>query len=265
MQPTIIIDAGHGGFDAGASYNGRREKDDTLRLALEVGQRLEQAGFPVVFTRTTDVYQKPIDKATIANKSGGDYFVSIHRNSSTKPNQYSGVQTLVYNDVGVPAVLARNINEELERIGFNNINVEERKDLAVLRRTSMPAILIEAGFINSDEDNQIFDQNFNDMADAIAIGIENAVGVPSDQSERSTNTGRRMRNRMFGVQVGLFRRFENAQYQLEEMMEQGYYAQIIEWNGYYTVVVGREDDLDDARELERELKQKGYDTLIVNL
>lgn len=70
---------------------------------------------------------------------------------------------------------------------------------------------------------------------------------------------------MFGVQVGLFRRFENAQYQLEEMMEQGYYAQIVEWNGYYTVVVGREDDLDDARELERELNQRGYDTLIVNL
>ncbi|MBQ4057822.1 MAG: N-acetylmuramoyl-L-alanine amidase [Lachnospiraceae bacterium] len=265
MQPTIIIDAGHGGFDAGASYDGRREKDDTLRLALAVGQRLEQAGFPIVYTRTTDVYQKPIDKATLANQSGGDYFVSIHRNSSTIPNQYSGVQTLVYNDAGVSAALARNINDELEQVGFNKINVEERKDLAVLRRTSMPAILIEAGFINSDEDNRIFDQKFDAMVQAITTGIENTVGVSSDQTKKDGNSGKRMRNRMFGVQVGLFRRFENAEYQLEEMMEQGYYAQIIEWNGYYAVVVGREDDLDDARELERELKRKGYETLIVNL
>ena len=58
MEPTIIIDAGHGGYDNGASYNGRREKDDNLRLALAVGSRLEQDGFPVVYTRTTDVYQK---------------------------------------------------------------------------------------------------------------------------------------------------------------------------------------------------------------
>lgn len=255
MKPTIIIDAGHGGFDNGATYNGRREKDDTLRLALAVGQRLEEMGFPVVFTRTSDIYQKPIDKATIANQSGGDYFVSIHRNSSPNTNQYDGVQTLVYSDAGVPAAMARNVNEELERIGFRNINVDERRDLAVLRRTSMPAILVEAGFINSDKDNQIFDENFDAMANAVATGIGNTVGGSKQEN----------RDKMFGVQVGLFRRFENAQYQLEEMMEQGYYAQIVEWNGYYTVVVGREDDLDDARELERELKGRGYNTLIVNL
>ena len=265
MQPTIIIDAGHGGFDAGASYDGRKEKDDNLRLALAVGQRLEQAGFPVTFTRTTDVYQRPIDKAMLANQSGGDYFVSIHRNSGNIANRFSGVQTLVYNDAGIVADLARNINDELEQIGFNNINVEERTDLAVLRRTSMPAVLIEAGFINSDEDNQIFDEKFDDMVNAIAIAIENTVGTTPEQSEAENGVEKRKSRRMFGVQVGLFRRFENAQYQLEEMLEQGYFAQIIEWNGYYAVIVGNEDDLDDARELERELSRRGYNTLIVNL
>lgn len=275
MQPTIIIDAGHGGFDNGASFEGRREKNDTLRLALAVGERLEAAGFPVIFTRTADVYQSPINKATIANQSGGDFFVSIHRNSSGIPNQYNGVQTLVYSDSGVTGELARNINAELEQVGFNNINVEERKDLAVLRRTSMPAVLVEAGFINSVEDNRIFDDNFMAMANAIATAIENTVGVVQDVS--MTDTGSRTRtningssssqrhSRLFGVQVGLFRRFENAQYRLEEMMEQGYFAQIIEWNGYYTVVVGQESSLEDARELERELNRRGYETLIVNL
>lgn len=276
MQPTIIIDAGHGGFDNGASFEGRREKNDTLRLALAVGERLEAAGFPVVFTRTADVYQSPVNKATIANQSGGHYFVSIHRNSSGVPNQYNGVQTLVYNDSGVPAELARNINEELERVGFNNINVEERKDLAVLRRTSMPAVLVEAGFINSLEDNRIFDDNFDAVANAIATAIENTVGIEEGVSTADSramlrnkssdvNNGLSRNNKLYGVQVGLFRRFENAQYRLEEMMEQGYLSQIIEWNGYYTVVVGQENSLETARTLERELNRRGYETLIVNL
>lgn len=246
-------------------------------MALAVGERLEQMSFPVIFTRTADVYQSPIDKARIANESGGDYFVSIHRNSATTPNLYNGVQTLVYNDVGVPAEMARNINKQMEQVGFRNLGVEERKNLAVLRRTSMPAVLVEAGFINSEGDNQIFDQNFDALADAIAKGIENTVGettanvsssraVTDSAVENRKNQNRTtVSTRQFGVQIGLFRRFENAQYLLEEVIEQGYYAQILEWNGYYTVVVGREESLTDARELERDLNRKGYESLIVNL
>ena len=101
MKPTIIIDAGHGGYDNGASYNGRKEKDDNLRLALAVGSQLEKDGYPVVYTRTTDVYQRPIDKARIANESGGDYFVSFHRNSGENPNTASGAQTLIYSNGAV--------------------------------------------------------------------------------------------------------------------------------------------------------------------
>ena len=277
MQPTIIIDAGHGGFDNGASFEGRKEKNDTLRLALAVGERLEAAGFPVVYTRMTDVYQSPIEKASIANQSGGDFFVSIHRNSSATPNQYSGVQTLIYSNSGIAAKLAQSINEELEQVGFDKINVEERKDLAVLRRTSMPAILIEAGFINSVEDNRIFDDSFDEMADAIASAIENTVNVTqtvmtvgakqrgSDNNNRARNNLSGALNHLFGVQVGLFRRFENAQYRMEEMIEQGYSAQIIEWNGYYTIVVGKERSLEAAKGVERELNRRGYETLIVNL
>ncbi len=270
MQPTIIIDAGHGGFDNGASYEGRREKDDTLRLALAVGAKLEQMGFSVIFTRTDDIYQRPIDKAEIANRSGGDYFISIHRNSGTVPNQYDGIQSLVYSDSGVPAAMARNIGKELENIGFNNINVEERKDLAVLRRTAMPALLIEAGFINSDKDNDIFDENFNAMVNAITTGIisgieSSDVGMLASNDSVEMMKKNRQSAKKFGVQVGLFRRFENGQYQLEEMLEQGYESQLKEQNGYYVVIVGKKDTIEDAGELERELRRRGYDTLIVNL
>ena len=95
MAASIVIDAGHGGYDSGASYQGRREKDDVLRLALAVGQKLAQDGYQVYYTRTEDVYDSPYEKAQIANAAGADYFVSLHRNSSPNPNTYSGVETLV--------------------------------------------------------------------------------------------------------------------------------------------------------------------------
>ena len=79
---TIVIDAGHGGADPGAVFEGRQEKDDTLRLALAVGKILEENGQNVIYTRTTDVYQTPFQKATIGNEARADFFVSIHRNSS---------------------------------------------------------------------------------------------------------------------------------------------------------------------------------------
>lgn len=170
-QITIALDAGHGGSDSGAVYEGRREKDDTLRLVKAVGQILEDNGINVVYTRSTDIYETPFKKATDGNNSGADYFVSIHRNSSENDNQYSGVETLVYNDDGIKAVMARNINAELAKTGFRNLGVDERPNLVVLKRTKMPAVLVEVGFINNDSDNATFDNNFNAIAQAIANGI----------------------------------------------------------------------------------------------
>ena len=85
-MPKIILDAGHGGYDNGAQYNGRKEKDDNLSLTLAVGEILANSGIEVGFTRVEDVYQSPVDKARIANQQDGDFLVSIHRNSSPMPN-----------------------------------------------------------------------------------------------------------------------------------------------------------------------------------
>ena len=65
MAITIILDAGHGGYDNGASYNGRKEKDDTLRVTLAVGQKLEDAGYDVLYTRTEDRYDSPDRKSVV--------------------------------------------------------------------------------------------------------------------------------------------------------------------------------------------------------
>lgn len=171
----VVLDAGHGGENPGAIYKGRQEKDDALALTLAIGRILEKNGVDVVYTRETDVFETPLQKAQEANQSGADYFVSIHRNSSPEPNQYTGIETLVFNRYGEAARLAYNINEELEEVGFENQGVNERTNLAVLRRTQMPAVLVEVGFINTDADNALLDARFDDVVQAIADGILETV------------------------------------------------------------------------------------------
>lgn len=147
------------------------EKNDTLAMSLAVGEILERNGINVIYTRTTDIYESPFQKATEANQANADYFVSIHRNSTPVPNTYSGVETLVYNRSGAAYTLAQNISRRLDAIGFDNLGITERPGLVVLRRTSMPAVLLELGYVNTDADNLFFDQNFDQIAQAIAEGI----------------------------------------------------------------------------------------------
>lgn len=187
----VALDAGHGGSDPGAMYNGRQEKDDTLDLTLAVGDILKKNGVDVFYTRTTDEYETPFKKATDANNSGADLFISIHRNSSETPNQYSGVESLVFNDTGLKAEVARNINNQLEDVGFKNLGVDVRKNLVVLKRTKMPAVLVEAGFINNDKDNYLFDQEFDKIANAIADGILESIPASERGSGQSSNNNQR--------------------------------------------------------------------------
>lgn len=183
------LQSAHGGSDPGAVYKGRQEKDDTLDLTLAVGDILKKNGIDVYYTRTTDEYETPFKKATDANNSGADLFVSIHRNSSENPNQYSGVETLVYSDTGLKAEVARNINNQLEDAGFKNLGVDERKNLVVLKRTKMPAVLVEVGFINNDKDNYLFDEEFDSIAQAIADGILESIpsGRPGNTTSNKSN------------------------------------------------------------------------------
>ena len=113
MPYSIMLDAGHGGRDPGAVYNGRQEKDDTLKLTLAIGQILQNNGLDVEYTRTTDVYESPYEKAMEANNAGVDFFVSIHRNSYPTANAVSGVESLVYDKSGIKYEMAQNINERL--------------------------------------------------------------------------------------------------------------------------------------------------------
>ncbi|MEG0793278.1 MAG: N-acetylmuramoyl-L-alanine amidase [Lachnospiraceae bacterium] len=252
MAYKIVLDAGHGGKDPGAVYEGRKEKDDVLRLTMAVGEILENHGFDVEYTRTTDVYESPFEKAMEANRLGADFFVSIHRNAFPTPNTVSGVEVLVYDKTGAKYQMAQSINEQLESQGFVNLGVKERPNLVVLKRTKMPAVLVEAGFIDSDIDNKLFDQNFNAIAQGIADGILDTLSSEGDIAPHN-----------YSVQVGAYRNKTYAQKLLDELLEQDYPAFLESSNGYYRVQVGSYPVLEAAVEMEQRLKKAGYPTIVV--
>lgn len=251
----MMLDSGHGGSDPGAVYRGRREKDDTLRLTLAVGEILQENGIEVLYTRTTDVYLSPYERAVEANQAGVDFFLSIHRNSYPTDNEVMGVESLIYDLSGLKYQMAQEINEQLETVGFVNLGVKARPNLVVLKRTKMPAVLVEVGFINSDTDNQLFDDNFQDIAQAIADGILDTLESNGLIQEEKVP--------VYRVQVGLFRNQRYANRLLNELLEQEYPAYIDRSGPYHRVYVGEFDNLNDAVQMERRLKRAGYQTLIV--
>ena len=252
MAYSIMLDAGHGGQDPGAVYKGRQEKDDNLKLALAVGEILERNGIDVSYTRTTDIYQTPFEKAQLANQAGVDYFISFHRNSSPKDNQYQGVEVLVYDKSGIKYQMAENIVGALGELGFCEIGVKERPGLVVLRRTKMPALLIETGFINSDEDNQLFDEKFQEIAQSIADAI---LGTLDEETVNEPL--------YYRVQTGIFRNRENADRMLYQLLEKGYPSFLLYENDLYKVQTGAYQQIGNAIAMEQRLRDDGYSTIIV--
>lgn len=282
MAYSIMMDSGHGGRDPGAVYNGRQEKDDALRLALAVGEILQNNGIDVEYTRTTDVYETPYEKAMEANEAEVDLFISIHRNSFPSDNTAFGVESLVYDLSGMKYEIAESVNQQLEAVGFRNLGVKARPNLVVLKRTKMPAVLIEVGFINSDTDNRLFDENFEDIALAIADGIldvlrENelipqGVTEPSEQAkaEESENASEEglIENIVevpaeYQIQVGAFRNRVYAERLLGELLELDYPAYIDDSGDYVRVQVGPFAEMNQAVEVERRLKRDGYQTVLL--
>lgn len=275
MATKIIIDAGHGGYDNGASYQGRREKDDTLRLALALGDVLRGQGYDVEYTRTSDVYQSPVEKARIGNASSADYFISLHRNAAATPGRFNGVQTLVYDKSGIKNEMAENINSQLENVGYNNISVEARPNLAVLRRTNMPALLVEVGFIDSDVDNEILDANFEQTVQAIADGIDQTIRNVAPTFADGIDDEDDFDDRVDGIKrdtgyekdyqilVGIFRNFGSASYQKNRLENRGFDTEIFVEDELYQVRVGEFDTVEEALKTQKKLQDLGYATMIV--
>ena len=180
----ICIDAGHSyglngkGTDPGAVNNelGIKESIIATEIALYLGKILEEVGHTIIYTRTNGSDDITLKKrCDIANSNKCDLFVSIHLNSFDNPNS-NGIETLVYNLDSTAGRYAKNVQNELIKASkATNRGVKERKDLYVLKHTSMPAMLIETGFIsNREEGMKLNDPPYQRLlCEAIKQGIMN--------------------------------------------------------------------------------------------
>ena len=188
-KPKVCLDAGHGGNDVGAEYNSRYEKDDNLRLTLAVGEILEENGIKVIYTRTEDERVELEERAEFANKKGATYFVSIHRNSAEA--DVSGVEIWIENTATLyEESLAQDILDEVAAVGFGDNRGVKRgyqgdssSNYLVNAATEMPSCLLEMGFITTEKDNELFDENFDEYAAAIAEGIMKNLGEENTTEE----------------------------------------------------------------------------------
>ena len=166
----LCFDYGHGGKDPGALYNGRKESIDNLSIGREVARRVRNFGIEVAETRTTDITVGLKERVDYANIGNYDYFISFHRNAF-KPEVARGVETFVYPYASPKAnKLAYEVQIALTNCGLKNRGVK-KADFYVLRRTKMPAILVEIGFLDNTLDNNLLDINRQQIIDELIKAI----------------------------------------------------------------------------------------------
>lgn len=177
-QIIVCLDAGHGGTDAGAVNGDRLEKNDNLRMALAVRDKLENAGserLTVLLTRADDAALELQQRVDLANENGATLFVSLHRNSGGGKGVEVWTSSLKEK---AECRLAQYIMDALEQAGVQKVRGVKHGtagnpavSYTVVGRTEMPACLVELGFIDNDEDNALLDSHWDAYAQAIADGI----------------------------------------------------------------------------------------------
>ncbi len=170
----LVLDAGHGGKDPGASGAALREKDVVLDVTLRLRKKLEAAGFKVYLTRDDDTYVDLYARAHVANELGATGFISVHANAHGNSGA-TGVEVLYAPDEARPSYgFSKSLQDQLvSNLKATDRGIVQRPNLVVLRETMMPAALVEIGFLTNEEDHYLLMQgSYRDrVADALYKGI----------------------------------------------------------------------------------------------
>ena len=179
----VVIDPGHGGTDPGAlGIRGSYEKKLNFDLSILTKAKLEKAGAKVLMTRTTDVDvagAKATDReelsarVQVGNRNNADVFVSVHHNSSVNPDA-NGTTTYFYAKTIFDGELARSLQTAMVRAGGLADKGARTANFFVIKNTTMPAALLEVGFMsNLQEEQALNDPVFQDkIAQAVVTGLE---------------------------------------------------------------------------------------------
>ncbi|MCX8130950.1 MAG: N-acetylmuramoyl-L-alanine amidase [Clostridia bacterium] len=194
MEVVIVIDAGHGGEDWGTYYGSVKEKNINLSIALRLGPLLKKHGIRIAYTREKDEFIGLRERAELANTLNAALFISIHNNRMPGNPKYKGTETLYAAaanhrfDTMTDKKLARIIQNELvDKLKTYDNGIIYRPELAVLRRTSMPAVIAEIGYISNSSDREklsteTFRQKTAEALEAAVLKALEEMGAGKDAS-----------------------------------------------------------------------------------
>lgn len=180
QRPLIVIDAGHGGKDHGAKCPDPQTEEKVLNLqtALILNQYLQRMGFQTILTRGEDFFVPLNVRAGFANSNRASLFVSVHYNSA--PNKKAeGVEVFFYDAeddpirTGESKVLAKKVLDRIVTKTATKSRGVKNANLAVIRETKMPAILVEGGFMTNEKElSRLRDPaHLQNVAESIALGV----------------------------------------------------------------------------------------------
>ncbi|MBW5446568.1 AMIN domain-containing protein [Cohnella sp. CFH 77786] len=169
---TVVLDAGHGGSDPGAqSITGKWEKDFNLSVVLKVQAILaKESKINLVLTRQGDTYPTLDDRVNLANSLKADLFLSVHANSYTPST--NGTET--YYNRAESLSFAKILHNNVIAAGGLKDNGVRTANYKVIKATTMPAVLLETGYLsNASDEKKLFNEEFqNRVAEAIAASIK---------------------------------------------------------------------------------------------
>jgi N-acetylmuramoyl-L-alanine amidase len=190
-QYTVVIDAGHGGSDLGASaVDGTREKDIALAIALKIKAINNNPNINIVLTRESDKFITVVDRTNIANTSKANLFVAIHMdNDDTKKGAgttcYVPFKKNLY--IQESTVLAKSLLAATSNL-FQQSKLLTTKDrgIWVIESAKMPAVLFESGYISNPNDLKLVKANEEKIANMILDGISSYLSNSQQVSETKT-------------------------------------------------------------------------------
>lgn len=175
----VCVDAGHGGKDCGAEGDGTAyEKDDNLKMALAIKAALEKRDITVYMTRDSDKEVSKEERVALANSIKADLMLSVHRNEYGDES-VKGFETWVHNSRPADSVdAAERIQKALKDTGYikdrgvkYGSQTSEDENLYINNHSVGPSVLMEMGFMSNADDNYIYRNKTDEMAEAVAEAV----------------------------------------------------------------------------------------------
>lgn len=220
-MPKVFLSAGHGGTDSGAVANGMKEKNVNLHMMLACKKVLESCGVTVVCSRTKDELDPVAQEVREANESGADIALSIHNNAGGG----DGFEAFYHPTKPEGKKLAGLCEKYVKDFGQNSRGIKDGSKLYFIRKTKMPAVLVEGFFLDNATDKRIADTSteWETFGVAYANAILEYFGItPTVEREEMFKS-----SNLYKVQVGAYTHLENAKEMQKKLSKVGFDSIIV--------------------------------------